>query len=687
MTPRVAQLREMIVNKKHFVHRREFNQDLAEKFAKQKLEPIARVSFRTKLLLQSENPIFLDDERISFLRTFTKLPPLFSTDEWDAIKCKHFIHELGSVCNISPDYESTIAVGLDERKKEAVLCLDEAKQNDDKEGVLFLDSLISQIDAVLDLSNRYRQKALRLGKTEIAEVLAQVPRFRPRSFLEALQFFRILHFTLWYEGEYHNTVGRFDQYMWPYLQEDLRSGKLDKDSALDILEEFFLSFNRDSDLYPGVQQGDNGQSLVLGGLQKDGSYSFNLLSELCLEASRNLNLIDPKINLRVNSETPSRVFQLGTELTKKGLGFPQYSNDDVVIPGLMDLGYSQEDARDYVVAACWEFIIPGKGMDIPNIAAVSFPEIVLRCVNKHLKFSATFRDFMRSVNDEISSVCLSINNNINKLWMVPAPFMSMLMEGCVTRRRDVSLGLKYNNFGFHGTGISTAVDSLAAIQKYVFEEKTLTPDELIAALECDFDGWSELLAKLRFEAPKLGNADPATDALASDLLDLFADATLNLRNERGGRIRPGTGSAMYYIWHAKELGATPDGRRKGEWFGANYAPSLFARVGPLSVIQSFTKPNLRRIINGGPLTMEFHSSLFDQRESQEKVADFVQLFIEQGGHQMQLNAINREELLAAQRNPEQYGNLIVRIWGWSAYFVELDLEYQNHVIKRQEYAA
>jgi formate C-acetyltransferase len=145
---------------------------------------------------------------------------------------------------------------------------------------------------------------------------------------------------------------------------------------------------------------------------------------------------------------------------------------------------------------------------------------------------------------------------------------------------------------------------------------------------------------------------------------------------------------MYYVWSAAEIGATPDGRRKGEWFGANFSPSLFARVaGPLSVVKSFTTPHLRRVVNGGPLTMEFHSTLFDGAESQAKVSQLIRLFIGRGGHQLQLNAVNKDILLEAQAHPERYGNLIVRVWGWSAYFVELDRDYQDHIIRRQEYVS
>jgi len=688
MNPRVEQLRRSITSKAHRVHRREVRFELARGFAERRVPLVQRVALRLAAVLDAEVPVFLDGERIALLRTIRELPPILTADEWNEVKKDHFIHELGSVCNISPDYAATIAKGLEARRAEAAERLARCRATGDAEGTAFLDAMILEIDAVLRLADRYAAEARRLGRTELAATLARVPRCGATTFLEALQAFRFLHFTLWAEGEYHNTVGRLDQYLWPYLEADLAAGRLDAVEAFDLVEEFFLTFNRDSDLYPGVQQGDNGQSLVLGGIRRDGSDGFNLLSELCLRASRELKLIDPKINLRVSARTPREVFVRGTELTKEGLGFPQYSNDDVVIPGLEALGYAREDARDYVVAACWEFIIPGVGMDIPNIGALSFAGILDRCVHRDLATASSFDEFLAAVKAEIGAECARLVASVRNLWMLPAPFMSILMDGCIERARDVSGGSRYNNYGLHGTGLSTAVDSLAAIRRYVFEERSVSVSELIRALDADFVKHEALLARLRYEAPKMGNADPVVDALATEVLDAFADAVRGLRNERGGIIRAGTGSAMYYLWHARDLGATPDGRRKGEWLPANFAPSLFARIqGPLSVVRSFSTPHLKRVVNGGPLTMEFHSTLFRDPESLGKVADLVRLFVANGGHQMQLNAVNRETLLDAQRHPERYGNLIVRVWGWSAYFVELEKDYQDHVIRRQEYVA
>jgi formate C-acetyltransferase len=262
-----------------------------------------------------------------------------------------------------------------------------------------------------------------------------------------------------------------------------------------------------------------------------------------------------------------------------------------------------------------------------------------------------------------------------------------MMDGCVEKGRDVSLGGKYNNYGIHGTGLSTAVDSLAAVRKYVFEDRKLGKEELKEILRTNYEGRDDVYHLLRYEAPKMGNDDDEVDALADTLLSWFADALEGRKNDRGGVFRAGTGSAMYYIWHAKDEEATPDGRRKGESLACNYSPSLFTRLsGPVSIIKSFAKPNLVRVANGGPLTIELHDNVFRNEDSIRKVALFVKSFIDMGGHQMQINAVNRDKLKDAQKHPENYRNLIVRVWGWSGYFVELDEVYQNHIIERMELA-
>ncbi len=655
-------LYNFILNKEHHKFRHSVDWDLAQEYSNKGLSPIERMSDRFTRLCGEEKAVILEGEQIVFLRTVSNLPAIFTDSEWEEIKSKHYIHELGFMSNLSPNYYDTIGVGLLEKRESA-----------DEYGKKAIDNIIA-------LSDKYLEEAKKQGREDLVEILTQVPRYPARNFREALQFFRILHFSLWLEGNYHNTVGCFDRYMYKYLKADMDKGVYTYDTALELLEDFFLSFNKDSDIYVGVQQGDNGQSMMLGGIDKDGNDVYNLLSELCLKASCNNKMIDPKINLRVSKNTPADRYTEATKLTKAGLGFPQYSNDDVVIPALEKMGYSHNDAVNYTVAACWEFIIPNVGADVANIAALSYPKAVDIALHNSLEKANSYNEFFNSVKAEIEKECDSICGNIKDLWFIPSPFMNVLMD-C-----DIYNGGKYNNFGIHGTGIATAADSLAAIKKYVFEEQSVSKAELLAAVDSNFENTPELLHKLRFEAPKLGNNDDFVDSIATELLDTFGNALKGKTNCRGGIFRAGTGSAMYYLWHANEIGASADGRKAKEPFGTNYSVSLFAKVkGPVSVIASMTKQHFENAMNGGPLTLEFHQSIFADDDGIQKVGLLVKNFIDRGGHQLQLNTVNLDKMLDAQKHPENHRQLVVRIWGWSAYFVELDKEYQDHVIARQAY--
>jgi formate C-acetyltransferase len=685
MTERIQRMLAYVLAKRHAEFRRDQKWTLAEEFADTHLAQELRAANGLRAMLAAEEPVFLPDETIVFTRTVKQIPDLYTEKEMKELRKSAYYHEKGCVFNICPNYADTIRAGLDARSSELAARRVRAIAQNDTAATEFLTSAIRATDAVLDLADRYRAAAERAGLSVVAQTLAQVPHHGATTFREALQFLRILHYALWCEGEYHNGLGRFDQYLFPYYAADLAAGRLTEEGALELIEEFFLACNRDSDLYIGVQQGDNGQSLMLGGVDKAGKNAYNALTFLSLKASCELRVIDPKINLRVSAATPLAVLEQATLLTKQGLGFPQYANDDVVIPALVDHGYSLEDARDYTVAACWEFIIPGCGMDIPNIGAVSFPAAVNRVL--HASHATTFHAFMTDLRSDLMREAERIASSLAVVKMLPGPFVSVLCDGRVEAGRDVCEGNRYNNFGIHGTGLSTAVDSLAAIRKLVFDDKAVDLPGYAASVDSDFKSSPDLLAKARFGVPKMGNADAKVDQLAKELLNLFADTWKGRKNSRGGLYRCGTGSAMYYIWHANELPASPDGRLKGEPFAANYAPSMNVRVnGPVSVIQSFTVPDLSRVINGGPLTIEIHDSAFREPDGVAKVAKLVKFFIDRGGHQLQLNAINRDQLKDAQAHPGAHRNLIVRVWGWSGYFIELDKPYQDHIIHRVEMA-
>ena len=690
MTERIKRLLERTFAKEQEQFRRDVDwSSLLARFAEEPVGDEARARIGLEEMLKAETPQFMEGETISFMRTVRQIPELHTSGEMDARRAAGVAFgEKGVVFNLSADFASTIRDGLDVRIAEMEERLAVCRAENDVKGVDFLENAILSAKAVLDLSERYRLAAEQKGLHRIAETLAQVPRLGARTFHEALQSLRILHYALWCEGEYHCGLGRIDQYLHAYYEADIKAGRLSEETALEELEEFFIACNRDSDLYIGVQQGDNGQSVMLGGVTRDGADAFNALSRLCLKACGELKLVDPKINLRVSSSTPKEIFEAGTELTAKGLGFPQYANDDVVIPALEKWGYATEDARNYTVAACWEFIIPGCGLDINNIDAVSFAgalDAALRTIAERNP-AALFEDVKKAFFAEIQNRADAIVEKYANVEVLPGPFVSILSDGCIEKARDICNGAKYNNFGVHGTGIAVAVDSLASVRELVYERGMVSLPELVQLLDSDFAGRPDVLAAAK-AAPKMGNADARADNLAKELLAFWGHAFDGKKNGRGGIFRPGTGSAMYYIWHAREIPASADGRLSRSPLSANYAPSLDVPVkGPVSVVRSFTEPDLAPVCNGGPLTIELHDSVFAMADGVSKVAELVRFFVLRGGHQLQINTINRETLKDAQEHPERYRHLIVRVWGWSGYFVELDKEYQDQIIKRVELA-
>jgi pyruvate-formate lyase len=693
MNERLMALRSQVREGEHHSQRQLKMVEVLTECEREGLSWTQRISRLVRRQCETEMVVIGPDERILFTRTLPGIPPIYSPEEWTRLTDGHTLHELGPVSNICADWSLLLSRGLLGRRRVAFET--RSRLAADPGAVEFLDSAVETIDAVLALAARYARKARELSREDLAEILERVPANPARSFHEALQSLRFCHAVVWLGGNYHVGLGRFDQYMLPYLQADLDAGRLTLEKAEELLAEFFISLNKDSDLYPGVQQGDNGQTLTLGGVKPDGSPAVNELTRMVLRVSRDLELIDPKINLRISPETDLDLLTLATELTRKGLGFPQYSNDAIVIPGLLAHGYELEDARDYCVAACWEFIIPGRGMEVVNIGAVSFPAAVDRAIRTGLARKSDFNRILDLAAQDIREQVSRLADAYSSLLLPPAPFYSIFMQGCLEQGRDLSEGLKYNNLGIHGAASANAADALAAVNQFVFEERSVSASDLLDALEADFKGCRDLQRRLSEEGPKVGRNDDKADALLVQLYSDFAFACEGYgRTPRGGILRPGTGSAMYYLWLASGhegmrepvVGATADGRIRGEPFSANLAPAPGILVhGPISTLQTFAKIDYSRICNGGPITLEMSDTVFRDPESIRKVAMFVRAFAQLGCQQLQLNSLNASILLDAKAHPEKHRNLIVRVWGWSGYFCELAPEYQDHIIARSLY--
>ncbi len=615
--------------------------------------------------LEQQRPLFYGTDFFGFNRYTVKLAYIKGQDTFG---------------NLTIDYAKVLKNGLNGILSE----IEEKEAYADEKAKEFYAAVKVCFQACKKCVQLYKEESARTGNQQLYQALCNVPFEGAKDYYEACVMIRFLHFALRINDTAHIGLGRFDYYMKPYYDASIQNG-VTAEELLELTQLFFIAMNFDTDTYQGVQQGDNGQSIVLGGVDKDGNEVFNELSEICLLASEELKIIDSKINLRVNKNTPKELFERATRLTKQGLGFPQYCNDDIIIPAMVSLGYDLADARNYSVAACWEVIPSACAADIPNIATFNFPLIIEKVTKEKLIQAQTFAQFKDFVKEGIEKECARIIVSI-QATVAKNPLLSAFICPCISKGRDISdLGAKYNNYGVHGAGVSNAADSLCAIEQAVFNERIITPEELLTALDMNYVGYEELRARL-LRYPKMGNNDNQVDMLASFLMETFSKSLNGKPNDRGGVFRAGSGSAMEYIWSASKVGATADGRYAYQPYACSFSPSLTAKTdGLLSAIQSFTKFDMKKIANGGPFTVELHDTVFRNDEGLKKVALLVKAFIDLGGHQIQLNTINRERLLEAQKYPELHSNLIVRVCGWSGYFNELDRAFQDHIIKRCEY--
>jgi len=692
-------LTERLKNMRDFAQQREYKQfrthiycDHMRMLRKLGYDFTQRSAFLLNFMCEVEDPIVFPEEKISFIRTKTNLPQYYDSKTIKSYygKQKGVVYE--PFHNICPDYSILLNEGLWAKRLQAEAQLKNTKS---KKEYIFLRSVISTIDSVLNLARRYELAAKAVGNTIVADIFAKVPFNPANSFHEALQSIRFVSSMFNMADNYQLGFGRMDQYLYPLYKKDIDGGLLTRESAKELLVEFFISLNKDTDLYRGIQQGDNGQSVMLGGCKpEDGSSAVNDLTYLILEVSRDLKLIDPKINLRVDSNTPDDLLELGCELTKCGLGFPQYSNDEVVIPALVKKGYSIEDARNYTVAACWEFIIPGRGIEIVNQGAVSFPYAV----------DFAFEEIMKSNKFDIVKFRKLIKNNIKvqiqkilkkrNIRTLPSPFASIFFENTISDKKDASENASYKNIGIHGAGSSNGADALVAI-KLIYEKGGMDAlRELIKAKTENYQGYESLRNELIHNMPKVGNADERADSELKFLFDCFADVADEL-STKDVKVRAGSGSAMFYIWltdknhtwsFEPKIGATADGRLNMAPLSTSLAPSHGIKVdGILSVLKSYSIIDYSRIMNGGPITVELTPSVFNSDEGIKKLTLLLKYFIKLGNQQLQLNLLDSSVLKDAIVNPDKYRNLIVRVWGWSGYFTELAPEYQQHVLNRHKY--
>lgn len=515
----------------------------------------------------------------------------------------------------------------------------------------------------------------------IAAACRQIASGPPDSFLAGLQ-------SMWFTFVYgaRGSIGRFDQWMYPLYRRDIESARMTRDEAQELIENYFIKLN----YFAG--NNDSLRNIALAGQTPEGEDACNEVTTMCLVAAARLMLPEPKLNVRFFEGSPRRLLELSCRLTCKGLSNPAYFNDAVAIPGLLQLGIPLEEARDYCNDGCSELIIGGKS----TIGFSNFDTLPMlnETVNQGVQepfedFPAVVADFKKRMEAQIPDDSGGKAAGIYPFGAAPTfPFFSASIDDCLEEAS--TSGVRYSIWGRIPSQMGNVADGLATIKKFIFDEKSLTWEELNAALKSDFADCEPLRQKILNRAPKYGNDDDDVDRILKDVAEHFCD-TLHERvqNEFGPGEKSAPGFMTFGIEHRRFLPATPDGRKQGENVASSFSPGLGRDTNsPTAVLKSASKVDLSKAGHGSVLDIAFHPSALRGKEGLEKFVSFVDTFLKlPATTTLQVNVLDKASLIAARDNPSdpKYRTLLVRVWGFSAVFVTLDPALQQHVIERTEH--
>ncbi|MDF2539235.1 MAG: glycyl radical protein [Herbinix sp.] len=675
------------------------------------------------------------------------------------------------VGHVTVQYEKVLSIGYDGIIKEAEDLLSQCKASDADyaKRSSFLQAVIRSCRAVINYAERYRILANQMADAcadpvrkaellQIARNCAVVPAKGATTFYEACQSFWFVQQLLQLESSGHSiSPGRFDQYMDPYYQRDIRNNTLTVEFAQELLDSIWVKLNdlnkcRDADSAEGFAGYSLFQNLIVGGQNTEGQDVTNELSFLCIQASMHVMLPQPSLSVRVWNGSPHIFLLKAAELTRLGIGLPAYYNDEVIIPALINRGLTLADARDYSIIGCVEPQKAGKTEGWHDAAFFNM------CRPLELVFSngvdggeqisiqtgkvedmTTFKEFFKAYQEQMEyniSLLVNADNAIDLAHAerCPLPFLSCMVEDCLKRGKTVQEGgAVYNFTGPQGFGIANMADSLYAIQKLVYEERKISMNELKNALAANFgkginkelayhiteeivrefvhsgknvdkDQVTEIikailkesvpeeekkkqdeLRQLLLSVPKFGNDITEVDELARDVAYAYTKPMEKYKNPRGGSFQAGLYPVSANVPLGAQTGATPDGRYAYTPVADGVSPSAGRDVnGPTAAANSVAKLDHFIASNGTLFNQKFHPSALSGREGLEKFIALVRSFFDQKGSHMQFNVVSRETLLDAQKNPDLYKHLVVRVAGYSALFTTLSRALQDDIINRTE---
>ena len=634
-----------------------------------------------------------------------RVAPVLSQEEKAAIGARVYTSS-SKTGHMTPDFEKVLRVGLREIREEVYHEIENLDLSDPMRSkkAAFLNAAAITLDAACAFAQRYTDEASRLAEIEdnpdrrdellrISQITSKVPMEPAQTFHEACQVTWFIHLLVCFEeGESHAAFapGRFDQYTYPYYKKSMESGEITKASAAELIDCLWVKFNEIGNEIP--------QTMTLGGKNAD-----NELTILCMESTKRLRVLNPSLVLRCHTDTPSLAMDTACELIRTGMGFPQLYNDDLMYSAMLYAGVAEEDAHDAVPGGCVELSIAGKTNPwVGNF--FNLPKCLLLALNNGIDPTSgqriglqtgdidsfkTFDDVMNSYKRQIAYfmelMAASENSyDVAQADVTPFPFLSSLVSDCIRNGLDItSGGARYNFTEVQGVGIANTADSLAAIRKLVFQERRTSLSSLVAATRENFENHEALRQMLLNDAPKYGNNEPLVDEIAREVVYHFYQEVQKYRNPRGGRFLPGLLTWTLAEGFGSFTAATLDGRRSGEVFSDSIGAAQGRDIeGPTALVKSVTGMDYTPVVGGLSFNMKFTPTVLSTDDSVHKLKSLIRTYFKLGGMQTQINVVDKETLLEAQRFPEKYRSLIVRVSGWSARFTTLSRTLQDDIISR-----
>ena len=626
-------------------------------------------------------------------------------------------HAQGHIC---PDCRTWLKKGPAGLRAEAK----EKAAVSDGEKKVFYDSVAIVMEAASHFMKRYAVLAEQMagedkdnGETlrEVARVCRRVAAGPAESFHEALQLLWFLFVILQMESNASSfSPGRLDEILIPYYEADTAAGKLSSGEALELIESLWLKFNQivymrnanSAKYFAGFPIGFN---IAVGGVDKEGKDYKNELSFLFLQAQEHLLLPQPNLSVRLHEDTSDELLKKAVKVVARGSGMPQFFNDKAVIPALEALGVSEEDARDYAIVGCVELTTQGNNLGWSDAAMFNMNKVLelamtggkclltgkqlcpdfgsLKTYKSFEELEEGFRRIMDYFMDKMVIACEQVEKA--HIDLLPTPFLSAVIDNCMERGMDVTAGgAKYNFSGIQMIQVANLADSFAALKQLVYEEKRFTPEEVLDALEKNFEGYEIMRAMMLNKVPKYGNDVEWVDELGCKWAVYFREKlNKKYKNYRGGPYHTGMYTVSAHVPMGENVGAAPDGHLAGTPLADGGMSPVYGRdvEGPTAVLKSVSRLDKTLTSNGGLLNMKFLPSFFATQSGIDKFALFLRSFVELEIPHIQFNVVRREDLLAAQKNPDQYRSLTVRVAGYTAYFTELAGELQNEIIARTAY--